>query len=147
MHLSTPFFYIKMAQRSIISFFSSPSGNKRLRPSETDNDNLLHSFSSTTGPDSDSASDSEFDDHEAAVPVSLTLHTSDNLVGSVSSSTVTDSVCDAECCQMMTGKPYQPPDSVLSCKRIQGQQNRYFQQSWFADHSWVSYCITLHKAF
>ena len=93
------------------------------------------------------ASDSEVDDHKAAVPVSLTLHTSGNLAGSVSSSTVTDSVCDAECCQMMTGKPYQPPDSVLSCKRIQGQQNRYFQQSWFADHSWVSYCITLHKAF
>ena len=79
--------------------------------------------------------------------ISLTLHASDNLAGSVSSSTVTDPVFDAECCQMMTGKPYQPPDSVISCKQIQGEQNHYFQQSWFANHSWVSYRITLHKAF
>ena len=51
LHLSTPFLS-KMAQRNITSFFNSPSGSKRSRPSEND---ILPSIAS----DSDSTSDNE----------------------------------------------------------------------------------------
>ena len=129
LHLSTPFL-LKMAQRNITSFFSSPSG-KRSRPSENDD----------IASDSDSTSDNELG--ELTVPV--TMIGDNGLETETESASSSTSVCDAECCQMH--KPYQPPNSVLISKRIQGQQNRYFQQSWFKDHSWISYCITLHKAF
>ena len=66
---------------------------------------------------------------------------------SASFSTVINSVCDAECCQMhITGKPYHPPNSLLISKGIQGRLNHYFKQSWVKDHLWISYCTTLHKA-
>ena len=59
LHLSTPFL-LKMVQRNITSFFNSPSGNKRSRPSE--NDDILPSI----------ASDSELgDQNELTVSVTI----------------------------------------------------------------------------
>uniref|UniRef100_A0A1X7SN29 DUF4371 domain-containing protein n=1 Tax=Amphimedon queenslandica TaxID=400682 RepID=A0A1X7SN29_AMPQE len=108
-----------MAQRNITSFFKSPSGSKRARPSEND------ISPSIAGSDSDSRftsdCESELGDHnELTVPVTMISDIDHEHLQTESarSSTVINPVCDAECCQMH-----------------------------ITNHSWISYCITLHKAF
>ena len=67
LYLSTPFL-LKMAQRNITSFFSSPLGNKRSIPSE--NDDILPSIASDS--DSRSTSNNELDDQNE-LTVSVTM--------------------------------------------------------------------------
>ena len=56
--------------------------------------------------------------------------------------------CNEMCCAPELTEPYQPTINYLTATRkVQGAQNRSFRKEWFADHTWLTFCVSENKAF
>lgn len=55
--------------------------------------------------------------------------------------------CSSECCSMQLDSPFHPVMSFSGTKRLQGKQARTFCGSWFAEHKWLTFCVSKNVVF
>lgn len=56
--------------------------------------------------------------------------------------------CNGMCCAPELTEPYQPDMNYSTATRkVQGAQSRSFCKEWFADHTWLTFCVSENKAF
>ena len=85
---------------------------------------------------SDHETDSDCDPAIASSSTSVKSH--DN------SATCTSSQCTSQCCKDCES-PFQP--RATHTKKRQGKQNRSFNNGWYRDHKWLSFCTSQGKVF